>query len=279
MAIKDILLHLDQSPSCGDRIRLSLELASVRDAHVTGIYPALEPQWPVELHSHMAAEVLDQQRQDIREAGQAKVQGFAGEALEANVSAEGLVVPCQEGALAAALARHARCADLLVLGQSDPDDPLSTPSHLVESVIMASGCPTLLVPYIGYRETPGERVMVAWDGGRESARAVTDALPFLSAAESVILLLVDGKSKAANGEEPGSDLARHLARHGCRVEVQSVESGNLSIGDTILSRLADQAVDLLVMGAYGHSRLRELVLGGVTRHILGHMTVPVLMSH
>ena len=189
-------------------------------------------------------------------------------------------MPCQEYDVAAVLAGHTRCADLLVMGQSEPGQPLSMPAQMVESVIMSSSCPTLLVPFVGFREAPGKRVMVAWDGGRESARSVKDALPFLVRAKSVVLLMVDAKAKAQReGEEPGVDLAHHLARHGCRVEIQSSESGNISIGDTILSRLADQAIDLLVMGAYGHSRLRELVLGGVTRHILAHMTVPVLMSH
>ena len=140
-----------------------------------------------------------------------------------------------------------------------------------------------MVPYIGAGERLGTRVMVAWDGGREAARAVGDALPLLARAESVAVLVIN-PSQDGHGEQPGADIALHLARHGITVEAQHLEAQHLeaqdlSVGDALLSRLADQDIDLLVMGAYGHSRLRELVLGGVTRKIFQQMTVPVLMSH
>ena len=280
MAFKDILLHLDQSSSCAARLSLAMSLAADHDAHVTGLYTAVAPQWPVELHSHMAGELLERQRGEATEAGQAVLADFTRRALADGLSVEGRVETCLETDLAASLAREAQCADLLVLGQAQPEEPFATSPQQVESVLLASGSPTLLVPYAGYATAPGGRIVVAWDGSREAARAVNDALPFLTAATNVMVLIVDPKSKAGRlGDEPGADIARHLARHDCRVELQSVESGSRSVGGTILARLSDSGADLLVMGAYGHSRLRELVLGGVTRHILAHMTVPVLMSH
>ena len=135
-----------------------------------------------------------------------------------------------------------------------------------------------MLPYIGAGERLGTRVMVAWDGGRQAARAVGDALPLLERAHSAVVLVINPR-RGAHGERPGADITLHLARHGVTVEAQHLEAEDLTVGDALLSRLADQDIDLLVMGAYGHSRLRELVPGGVTRQIFQQMTVPVFMSH
>ncbi len=137
-----------------------------------------------------------------------------------------------------------------------------------------------MVPYIGINGTLGERVVIAWDAGRESARAVNDSLPILEQAKEVTVVAINARSSVdGHGPEPGADIALHLARHGCQVKVERLESHEIGIGDTLLSYLADRSADLVVMGAYGHARLRELVLGGVTQHMLEHMTVPALMSH
>ena len=121
---------------------------------------------------------------------------------------------------------------------------------------------------------------MAWDGSREAARAVNDALPLLVDADSVVIALVQhGRGIAEATEVPGADIAAHLAHHGCKVQVDVTRNADIGIGDTILSRCADISADLLVMGAYGHTRFREMVLGGVTQHILRHMTVPTLLSH
>jgi nucleotide-binding universal stress UspA family protein len=151
---------------------------------------------------------------------------------------------------------------------------------MVENLLIYSGRPVLVVPYIGTGERIGRTVTVAWDAGREAARAVADAMPLLERAEKVHVLVVDPRPSAdGHGEEPGADLALHLARHGVKAEVNRTEANDIGTGDVILSWLSDADSDLLVMGAYAHSRLRELVLGGVTRRILDGMTVPVLMSH
>ena len=145
-------------------------------------------------------------------------------------------------------------------------------------MVLAAGRPALVIPYIGAGETLGERVLVAWDGGREAARAVNDALPLLERAASVGVLVIN-PSRGGHGEQPGADIALHLARHGISVDAEHLEARDISTGNALLSRLADQNIDVLVMGAYGHSRLREMVLGGVTRQVFQSMTVPVLMSH
>ncbi len=141
---------------------------------------------------------------------------------------------------------------------------------------MNSCRPVIALPFAGEFKTLGRRVLVAWNGSREAARATHDALPFLTQADKVMVLSVN-----ATGEEhiPGADISTHLARHGVGVEIHNRVQGNIGVGDAILNAASDYGADLLVIGAYGHSRLRELVLGGVTRHLLRHMTVPVLMSH
>ena len=182
--------------------------------------------------------------------------------------------------IADAVATNARYADLAILGQHDPDDAASGPRYLPEEVMLGCGRPVLIVPYIGPAATFGERVIVAWDASREAARAVNDALPLLRRAKQVGVVSVNPRPwPFAHGEEPGADIGLHLARHGVKVEVQRIEGRDIDTANAILSHVADQSADLLVMGGYGHSRLRELVLGGVTRTILTEMTVPVLMSH
>jgi nucleotide-binding universal stress UspA family protein len=146
--------------------------------------------------------------------------------------------------------------------------------------LLYCGGPVMIVPYMGPAATFGERVIVAWDASREAARAVNDALPLLKRAKQVGVVSVNPRPwPFAHGEEPGADIGLHLARHGVKVEVQRVEGRDIDTANAILSHVADRSADLLVMGGYGHSRLRELVLGGVTRTILTEMIVPVLMSH
>ena len=145
---------------------------------------------------------------------------------------------------------------------------------------MQSGRPTLVIPYVGARAMPPNRVLVAWDGSREAARAVNDALPLLAGTQSVTILVVDpGSLRGRVGDQPGAALATPLARHGIKAEVRTAASGGLGVGDVIIGQVTDMGADLVVMGGYGHSRLRQLVMGGVTRGILRSMTVPVLMAH
>ena len=136
-----------------------------------------------------------------------------------------------------------------------------------------------MVPYAGSFSKVGEHVLVAWDASREATRALTDALPLLKRARRVTVMAVNPEKAHRHGAEPGADIALFLARHGVKVEATAQSSGGLDVGNFLLSRIADLDVDLLVMGAYGHARLRELMLGGVTQTILSSMTVPVLFSH
>jgi nucleotide-binding universal stress UspA family protein len=183
-----------------------------------------------------------------------------------------------EGSRADVVALHARYADLLVINQTDPDAADAT--HFGDAVLLAVGRPVLLVPYVGEMRSFGQNVLVCWNASREASRAVTDALPLLQRAASVTVLTVDGRASSyGHGESAGSDIALFLARHGVKTAASQTVSGSVDVGSVILSRAFDLGADLIVMGAYGHSRVREIVMGGATRTVLQSMTVPVLMSH
>lgn len=226
---------------------------------------------PADVEAIVAAE--SQRVRDLKEMFEAAAanRAFVGEWRELRI---------EDGDLPSAVLEHARASDLIVVSQTDPDWELSGLFDFPERLIMESGRPVLVVPYAGTCDGIGKRVTIAWSGKREGARAVFDALPLLKGAEVVTLLcVVGGEAEPEPGELPGTAIAAALARHGVKVTVQKSVAEEIGVADDILSRLADNGSDLLVMGAYGYSRLREMVFGGVTRHILRHMTVPTLMSH
>jgi nucleotide-binding universal stress UspA family protein len=183
-----------------------------------------------------------------------------------------------DGYVDSELAVQARYADLVVVEQAGPE-PTATPPDLPETVALTTGRPVLVVPFIGAKP-PGKVVLLCWNASREAARAAADALPFLKAAQKVIVLVVNPTASAeGHGAEPGADAAAWLARHGVQITVQRDVAPDADVGGVILSRAADQGADLIVMGIYGHSRMREMVLGGASRSLLASMTVPVFMSH
>jgi nucleotide-binding universal stress UspA family protein len=167
-------------------------------------------------------------------------------------------------------------------GQDDPDDPESfIADHFPETLVMSADRPVLFIPYAGVFPALGANIMVAWNGSRESARAVHDALPLLQRAENVtVVRLKEHKDEPRGSRIPGADIALLLARHGVKAEVSAGDRvDDVPLGDMLLSRASDLGADLVVTGAYGHSRWQELVMGGATRSMLESMTVPVLMSH
>ena len=279
MAYKDLLVHVDDSKGCAARVKAAVELAIAHDAHLTGVSLLTDPAPSSFVQGYLPQDVVDMLQRQARERADAALGRFAEVAKRNQISFETRIDRVLYTAMAEALATNARYADLVILGQAGPDDA-DVPRYLPEEVTLASGRPSLVIPYIGPGATLGQRVSVAWDASREAARAVNDALPILQRAQAVGVVTVNPREGPfGHGEQPGADIALHLARHGIKVEVQRVESREVDVANTILSHIADRSSDLLVMGAYGHSRLRELVLGGVTRTILHDMTVPVFMAH
>lgn len=280
MAYKNLLVHLDETAACEKRAEAAIGFARAHDAHLTALGLVVEPIIPSFVHAQVPVEVLNARRKVERDRTEAMLGAFEAKASRAGIKAETRIDGCLQSDVSRTVGLHARYADLLIVGQQDPSETPLGSAHLAEEAVLSSGRPVLVIPYIGAGESLGERVIVAWDAGREAARAVNDSLPILERAKEVAVVAVNPRGTAdGHGEEPGADIALHLTRHGCDVKVERLESPDIGIGDTLLSYLADRSADLVVMGAYGHARLRELVLGGVTRHMLHHMTVPALMSH
>ncbi len=282
MSYKDLLVVLDSDAASRRRIDLAAALAERFAAHLIGLYPLPVPEVPHHL-SYYDPAVLDPFFMDLRQRAQA-VSDTEREAFEHTASLRGLSNEWRvaaEGLPEADAALHARYVDLTILGQLDPDrGDVEMIRPRPEQVAFASGRPVLVVPYAGQFEAVGRRVLVGWNASREATRAVNDAMPLLTAADVVTVLTIDAREGPdAHGELPGADISLHLARHGVKAEIERTVSAGLSPGDVLLSRAADLGADLLVIGAYGHSRVRELLLGGATRSIMQSMTLPVLMSH
>jgi nucleotide-binding universal stress UspA family protein len=279
MAYKNLLVHVDDTQSCAARLQAAVDLAVAHDAHLTGVCIIGDPSPAAFVSGYVPPDLIDTLQQHARERAEAALARFTEVAARNQIAYETRIDRVLYTAVAEAVATNARYADLTILGQADPDDG-ELPRYLPEEVTLASGRPSLVIPYIGPGPSLGQRVTVAWDASREAARAVNDALPLLERAQAVDVVTVNpSDAPFGHGEEPGADIALHLARHGIKVEVRRIETRDVDVPNTILSHLADRGSDLLVMGAYGHSRLRELVLGGVTRTILRDMTVPVLLAH
>lgn len=280
MGYKNLLVQLDSSTACGKRVAAALDLAQRFDAHLVGLYVSPELSVPSFIEAQLGEQVRAMQLDLRRERADKAVAAFEEAARKAGVTVESRRHAAFLDEIPEVVALHGRYADLVVLGQHDPDDEEALPGALVEETLMSLGRPAVVVPYIGAPEGFGRRVLLAWDAGREAARAASDALPLLRKAEVVRILCVNPKKGiGAHGEEPGADIALSLARHGVKAEAQHVVDRELDIADVLLSRAADQDADLMVLGAYGHSRIRELVLGGVTHSLLRQMTLPLLMAH
>lgn len=279
MALKNLLVHLDPSKSSLKRAEAAIALAAAHGAHLTALAVAHEPSMPSYVEAEIPAAVFSQMRANLKTDLATIVDSFSNRASAAGISFE-TRTELTLNPVDQLIARHARYTDFVIMGQADTSDPLTGSPELVEDVLLGSGRPALIVPYIGAQQRPGRRVMVAWDAGREAARAVNDALPVLEAAEQVVVAIVNPRpGRDGHGEQPGADIATHLARHGVKVEVQVYNNRDLSVSEVLLARIADENVDLVVLGAYGHTRLREMVLGGVTHDMLRTMTVPLFMSH
>jgi nucleotide-binding universal stress UspA family protein len=275
--IKDIVANLSVGISRDVATEFAVSVAATLDSHVTGIAFRYEPLVPLTDRYGFPAEVMDSQRAENEKRAKAAMAAFDEAARRAAVSAQSHMLEVPVASAHDVFAKVARRFDLAIMGQAEPDTP-ALERLLVEAALFDSGRPVLIVPYIQRKGLTLDRVLVAWDGSRSAARAVADAMPLLVRAKATEVLTV-ASEPAKSDEMPGADIAHHLARHGVEVEVDSIVTVETDVASTILSHAADISADVLVMGGYGHSRLREFVLGGVTRGILESMTIPTLMSH
>jgi nucleotide-binding universal stress UspA family protein len=275
--IKDIVVNLSVTRGGGPAGGYAVSIASALEAHLAGIAFVYDPIVPISGTGYIPPEVIETQQADNEAAAKAAIGRFAEATRRAGLSAEPLTLSASLAGAGDQFGRIARRFDLAVVGQAEPET--STVEDIIaEATLFESGRPMIVVPYIQKAPLKLDNVMVCWDGSRQAARAVGDALPLLVKAGRVeIVIIADERGK--QDEIEGADIGQHLARHGLEVDVHRIASGGIDVADALLSHAADSGTDFMVMGGYGHSRLREFVLGGVTRSILGSMTVPVLMAH
>lgn len=279
MSYKTIVVHVNGARDAERRIRLAAQLAIQFGAHLvgtalTGVSRFLYQDHVTAMGAGLAAQYMD----EARVQAQAALNRFEEQCTALGVRSYESRLADDEAI--GGLVLQSRYGDLVVVSQTDPDQPVSPlAEELPEFVAMNSVRPVLVVPYAGHFSLPAKHVLVAWDGSLEATRAVTAALPLMQRAERVTLAVFNaGRYPDAHGQEPGADIALYLARHGIKVEV-SPQVTSIEIGSALLSLAADLQAELLVMGCYGHGRFREIMLGGASRTILESMTLPVLLAH
>lgn len=281
MAFKTILVHLNDPRRAGPIIDAARLVGEQNEAHLIGIYAV--PTINIGSPTRIGAGVIETLRHRFHEEAAGIRAKFEDAMRGCAVTTEWRLLEARSGLrdCGELVADQARTADLVIAAQTDESWDDSRMLDFPDRIALQSGRPTLIIPNAGRFPTLGSRVVVAWNGSREAVRAVFDSMPFLVAAKSVTLLTIT-RGRIANEDldsVPAADIATVLARHGVKCEVQRSVAAGLEVEEELLSRAADLSADLIVMGCYGHSRLRELVMGGASRGILAHMTAPVLMAH
>jgi nucleotide-binding universal stress UspA family protein len=275
--IKDIIVNLSVGERPGPAGDYAISVAAAFDAHLAGLAFVYDPIVPVSGAGYIPADVIETQERENAAASKAAIDRFSGACKRAGVAAEPLTLSASLAGVGEQFGHIARRFDLSIVGQAETERS-AVEEVIAEAALFESGRPVIVVPYIQKDPLQLEHVMLCWDGSRAAARAIADALPLLKKAGQVEIVIVTNE-RGKRDEIEGADMAQHLARHGLKVEVKRTVLGDIDVADVILSHAADAGTDFIVMGGYGHSRLREFVLGGVTRSIFRSMTVPVLMSH
>jgi nucleotide-binding universal stress UspA family protein len=280
MSYKTILVH------CNDRRRIEVlaapaaSLAETFQAHLIGL-SVVPPVVIVPAPAALGPPVIVDAHCELYRADNPTMRA----AFEAATRDRGCVAEWRDddaGAFGVAdcVLPYAHAADLVVASQTDREWPGSDRLDIADRLAMESGRPVLIVPNAGVHSRVGGRVLVAWNGRREAARAVFDALPILRGAKVVKVVRVNPQSERESAHDiPAADICTALARHGVKCQVTEQIAPHGGVGETLMACANEMSADLLVMGCYGHARVRELVFGGASRHVLSHMTVPVLMSH
>ena len=276
-SIRDILAIVDLD---GERKAavVAADLARRTGAHLTGLSLAFDPLIPVySVAAPIPTDFITTAHEQAIADARAARDAFEAIGQRAGVSVESRTAESVAGDGFISVVRNLVLTDLAVIGQQNPDKPEPMREALIEAILFQAGLPTLLVPYAGVSEFVPDRVVVAWNGSAAAGRAVRAAMPMLAMAKHVLVAIVDEGHPPPG--EPGADIGAYLARHDLDVTVRNIANMTGGVGSTLLTFAAEEGANWMVMGAYGHSRLLEFLLGGVTRHILGSATLPILMSH
>jgi nucleotide-binding universal stress UspA family protein len=276
--IKDIIVNLEHKITRDPARDFAISIAETFDAHVAGVALAYAPEFPDYVLLDISPDIVAEMIARSEKTALAAIERFEAAAKRSLVSAEHRLLRTLGAAAPAMLSTLARRFDLSVFMQSEPDDVDN--DDMIETSLFQSGRPLIVVPYTQKDGLELDRVVCCWDGSAAAARAVNDALPLLVKAAAVDLLIVlNQKTNTDPNVIRGAQIATHLARHDVKVEIRTVPAADIDVANVILSYVADSSGTLIVMGGYGHAKLREVILGGVTRDILKLMTVPVFMSH
>ena len=276
--MKDIILHLERDSS-RDAVRdFAVSTAETFGAHLTGVSFAFAANIPNYIMPDFPADVLANMLSESEAAARGAISRFESAVKREDLSAEPRLILQSEFGPTRTFAEMARNFDLSIIMQSDDDVGINN-DLLIEAALFDSGRPLMVIPYTQQTLLKLDRVVCCWNGSRAAARAINDAMPFLKKANAVELFIIENEKTANEQVLSGAEIGRHLARHDVKVEVETTPAPDIDVADAILSHAADCSASMLVMGGYGHSRLREFVLGGATLGILSTMTVPVFLSH
>jgi len=275
--IKDLVVNLSLGVTRDPAADYGISIAEAFDAHICGVAFVYDPIVPPSVMGGIPSEIIDVQRSESEKAATSAIARFEAASKRSSLSSEHRALEASLGGSGDLFGSLARRFDLSVVGQAEPKHGPAQ-ELVIEGALFGSGRPVVVVPYIHKSALKLDRVLICWDGSRPATRAIADAMPFLQRSQALdVVIVASGREKT--DEIPGVDIGEHLARHGLKVEVKRIVATDIDVPNTILSHAADSGADFIVMGGFGHSRLREFVLGGATRGILAAMTVPTLMSH
>ena len=275
MSIVDLLLYVDNNDNNEQTIQTAQQVAENADAHLTGVYVVSPPYIPVYsgIESAISAAAMGELQSRIERRTANTRDSFENLTQSWQSKVTWLEV---DGEPEKVIPQFAQNYDLTLISQGNPIEKHDRTKKIIERVALGSGRPVLILPYAGAKPDFGKRILIAWNDSRESTRAVHDALPYLKQAEVVDIAAVN---PSKDEDIPCAEIAEHLSRHGVNVEVESAYAHRQDVGKQLLTLASTFEADMIVMGAYGHLRFTDMVLGGATRYIMEHMSIPVLMSH
>ena len=280
MTYKTLLVCISSEAEAKRLIPVSIMLAQQFDAHLIGLYSVQNMEIYASVAMQLSGSALVQIRENQNDQADRVKAVFDEHTRAQNFVAEWRKSETSVAMTGERLAEHARCADLVIMAQPDPEHDYLGPSAVVRRVVEDSGRPVLVIPHSGEIKTIGKRTMIGWSGTGESSRAAHDAIPFMQQSEETSIFWVTGSDESADSvlESSGHELARCLDRHGIKTSVSHRPKTQIPIGDELLNEAAETDADLIVTGAYGHSRLYDFVIGATTSHLMSYMTSPVLFS-
>jgi nucleotide-binding universal stress UspA family protein len=280
MSYKTILVSLNEIGRQKELVAAAVALGRATGAHVSGLYVIPAVQVYPSVGFEAAPQVFEGNRSFFKENTQRVRDSFEDAMRREGLAFDFHQIDARTPVIAEEVMAAGRCADLLLVSATNPDEITGVERDFVEQVVMAVGRPVLVLPYHGSAQLVLDDIVVGWNGSREAARAAFDAMPLLAQAQKVRIIRVDPqKDPALRGSVAGADLAEALARHGVKAETQGYPTDGQDEGQALMRCASDCGAGLIVMGAYGHSRLAEFIFGGATRFVLTRMALPVLMSH